>query len=234
MGNRNFTNNFTALIPAAGSSSRMGEIDKLTINLGGKPLLLRTIEAFQNHPFCHSIIIVTASNKIENVNSLLNEHSLTKVRCIIEGGKARQESVLNGLLKVETDYVAIHDGARPFITENLITLLFNEAKKHGNCIPVLPVKDTIKIVGEDGFVINTPNREKLFLVQTPQFFITQELINAYKKVNKENIPVTDEASILELSGYRIKTIQGIRENIKITTPEDICIAQSFITNFITN
>ena len=219
---------FTVVIPAAGSSRRMGGVDKLLINLEGKPAIVRTLETFCASPRISKIILVTLKEKFIILEKLMKKFFTNKVIEIVEGGKRRQDSVYNGILRANTRYVMIHDGARPLLTKKLLQRLMAEVKGEIGCVPVIPVSDTIKIVDKDGFIIRTPSREDLFQVQTPQIFLRELFIEAYQQVLKRGIIVTDESSVMEQSNYKIKTIPGSPDNIKLTTPEDVDIARIFL------
>jgi 2-C-methyl-D-erythritol 4-phosphate cytidylyltransferase len=221
---------FTAVIPAAGSSSRMGNVDKLHIDLDNKPVIIRTLEVFESYPQCREIILVSSPSNMDSFHDLVRRYGIQKVKKIVEGGKRRQDSVYNGLLNVETEYVAVHDGARPLLSDELLSRLYDNAKEFSNCIPVLPVKDTIKVIDENFFVKETPGRERLFIAQTPQFFLTEILIDAFEKTAELDVPVTDDSSMVELAGYSVRAVMGEPENIKITTLEDIIVARTFYRN----
>jgi 2-C-methyl-D-erythritol 4-phosphate cytidylyltransferase len=206
----------------------MGNVDKLQIELNGKPVIIRTLEIFDSFPLCREILLVTSPSKINIFRDLINRFQIKKVSRIIEGGKHRQDSVYNGLLEVNTEIVAVHDGARPLLTHQLLSNLYRESLEYGSCIPVLPVKDTIKIIDKNNFVQSTPNRETLFIVQTPQFFSFKVLMDSYENMLKQPLQVTDDSSIAEMAGYKVRAIPGEFENIKITTIEDIAVAETFL------
>jgi 2-C-methyl-D-erythritol 4-phosphate cytidylyltransferase len=153
-----------------------------------------------------------------------------QVVSIVEGGSERQDSVYNGLKAIhnDCDIVLIHDGARPFVTHNIIEEGINIANKTGACIAAVPVKDTIKVASENMDVVNTPNREALWAVQTPQFFKYQLLMGAYEKLQNSNLKATDDAMLIEELGYPVKIINGSYENIKITTPEDLILGEGIL------
>jgi 2-C-methyl-D-erythritol 4-phosphate cytidylyltransferase len=219
---------FTVIIPAAGSSSRMGGVDKLQVEIDGKPVIVRTLEVFDTCETCEEIILVSSPSNIDNFHKLIDRYQVRKVSRIIEGGKQRQDSVYNGLKHVRTDYVAVHDGARPLLTLALLTKLHRNSLEHGSCIPVLPVKDTIKIIDENNYVQSTPERKKLYLVQTPQFFPTRTLMDSYEKISELSVQATDDSSIVELAGHKVKVVPGEPENIKITSMEDVAVAITFL------
>ncbi|MFP4496977.1 MAG: 2-C-methyl-D-erythritol 4-phosphate cytidylyltransferase [Vulcanimicrobiota bacterium] len=225
------TRGFTVLIAAAGISRRMKGIDKLLANLNGKPIIIHTLEKFENHPWIDEIVLIVNENKLDIFQKLIKEREGCKLKKIIAGGKARWESVLYGLKQVETDFVLIHDGARPLVSRNLINSVIKNASTDFACIPGLSVKETVKIVNRQGFVESTPPRKKLVGVQTPQLFKTKELISAYKSMDFAEIDITDDAQVYELAGGKIKVIPGEENNIKVTTPEDLEIAEFLIKKF---
>lgn len=214
-----------AIIVAAGNSSRMGQ-NKLFIKIGGKEVLLRTLIAFNDSRKVDYIVIVSKIEMFETINEFKDKYNLNKVIAVMEGGESRQESVKKGILKCDndTDIILIHDGARPFVSDEIINNGIYECEKYGTAIPVVPVKDTIKEVNNFE-VINTPKRETLYLVQTPQIF-------AYNKyceyISNVKIEFTDDSGMFEYMGEKIHTFRGDYKNIKITTTEDLLVAESFL------
>lgn len=224
-----------AIIVAGGSGKRMGSsIKKQFIKLRDKEILAYTIEAFNKIDEINEIIVVTGKEDIDKVRrEIVERYQLGKVKQIIEGGKERQDSVYNGLATVgqEIEYVMIHDGARPFISEEVIKRAIQETKQHKATIVAVPVKDTIKLIDkEQGVVEATPAREKLWMVQTPQSFEKQLLLEAYKQAEERNLQVTDDSMIVEAYGHNVHVVLGAYTNIKITTPEDLVIGESILEN----
>ena len=213
-----------AVIVAAGSASRMGGIDKVMARLGGTPMICRTIQVFQNCDAISEIVIVTRPDLITPITGLTS--GMAKVRAVVAGGKSRQESVGLGLnaLSEKVKLAAIHDGARPFVTWQVIDRAVRAANSYGAAAPAIPVKDTIKVV-EGGIVKSTPDRAKLQAVQTPQVFDIDLLRGALKKAAQEGAQVTDDCSAVELLGMSVKIVEGDERNIKITTPMDLKIAE---------
>ncbi len=213
-----------AVIVAAGSASRMGGIDKVMAPLAGEPMIRRTVRAFQNCDAVSEIVIVTRQDLILPISQLCQEYP--KVTAVVVGGKSRQESVNNGLnaLSKEVKLAAIQDGARPFVTWQLIDWVIRAANTYGAAAPAIPVKDTIKTV-EGGVVLNTPDRSKLRAVQTPQVFDIDLLQGALKKAREDGAEVTDDCSAVERLGMKVKIVEGDERNIKITTPMDLKIAE---------
>ena len=216
-----------AVIVAAGSASRMGGIDKVMATLGGEPMIARTVRAFQECDAVSEIVIVTREDLILPIHSLCQ--AFPKVKTVIAGGKTRQESVGNGLnaLSKEVKLAAIHDGARPLITWQLIDWVVRAANTYGAAAPAIPVKDTIKTV-EGGLVVNTPDRSKLRAVQTPQVFDIDLLKGALLKAYQDGAEVTDDCSAVERLGMKVKILEGDEKNLKVTTPMDLKIAEMLL------
>ena len=213
-----------AVIVAAGSASRMGGIDKVMAPLGGEPMIARTVRAFQECDAVSEIVIVTREDLILEITRLTRD--MPKVTAVVAGGKSRQESVHLGLnaLSDKVKLAAIHDGARPFITWQLIDWVIRAANTYGAAAPAIPVKDTIKEV--QGFVVkNTPDRASLRAVQTPQVFDFDLLRAALKKAADDKAEVTDDCSAVERMGMSVKIVAGDERNIKITTPLDLKIGE---------
>ena len=219
--------NCGAVIVAAGSASRMGGIDKVMATLMGEPMICRTVRAFQNTDAVSEIVIVTREDLILPISELCKGYD--KVKTVICGGKSRQESVKNGLnaLSKEVKLAAIHDGARPLISYEVIDRSIRAANSYGAAAPAIPVKDTIKTV-EGGFVVNTPERSKLRAVQTPQVFDIDLLKGALQKAEADGAEVTDDCSAVERLGMKIKIVEGDERNLKVTTPMDLKIAEMLL------
>lgn len=221
----------TVIIPAAGQGRRMNsDMKKQFISLKGKPILVWTIEKFQQHDAIDEIILVTSSDEIEYCNKeVVEAFGLTKVKHIIVGGSERQSSVFKGLSYVNEGIVLIHDGVRPFISTDLINNAIQHTKKFGACAVGVPVKDTIKYVGEDGTIINTPQRSKLWAVQTPQCFKADLIKKVHQQALEEGYLGTDDTVLVEkYSETPIKMINGSYNNIKITTIEDLAFGEKII------
>ena len=212
-----------AVIVAAGSASRMGGIDKVMADLGGEPMILRTVRAFQNCDAIASIVIVTREDLIQPIAGLCRD--MKKVVAVVAGGGSLQESVHLGLnaLPKGTKLAAVHDGARPLISWQVIDRVVRAANTYGAAAPAIPVKDTIKVVA-GGLVKETPDRATLQAVQTPQVFDFDLLRGALKKAEAENLTVTDDCSAVEQMGMSVKLVEGDERNIKITTPLDLKMA----------
>lgn len=213
-----------AVIVAAGSASRMGGIDKVMADLGGEPMILRTVRAFQNCDAIASIVIVTREDLIQPIAGLCRD--MKKVVAVVAGGGSRQESVHLGLnaLPKGTKLAAVHDGARPLISWQIIDRVVRAANTYGAAAPAIPVKDTIKVVS-GGLVKETPDRATLQAVQTPQVFDFDLLRGALKKAETDGASVTDDCSAVERTGMKIKIVEGDERNLKVTTPMDLKIAE---------
>lgn len=218
----------TAVIVAAGSSRRMGA-DKLFLPMAGVPVIVRTLMQFQACDSIDEIIIVTRDDKLVEMADYCKQYGITKATKILQGGKERVESSAAGVFEADrhSEYIAISDGARPLITPELISSMVDAARKYGAAAPAVPVKDTIKSA-ENGVVTGTPDRSKLFAIQTPQVFEADLIKGALTKAIRENIPVTDDCSAVEAMGYPVHLVEGSYRNIKITTQEDLIVSEAFL------
>ena len=216
-----------AVIVAAGSASRMGGIDKVMAPLQGEPMIVRTVRTFQNCDAISEIVIVTREDLIMPISNLCK--GMEKVRAVVVGGKSRQESVGLGLnaLSEKVKLAAVHDGARPLISWQVIDRAVRAANTYGAAAPAVPVKDTIKVV-EGRMVKHTPDRATLFAVQTPQIFDFDLLRGALIKAEQDGAQVTDDCSAVELMGMKVKIVEGDERNIKVTTPMDLKIAEMLL------
>ena len=213
-----------AVIVAAGTASRMGGIDKVMAPLGGEPMIVRTVRTFQNCDAVKEIVIVTREDLLQKVAGLCREFD--KVQAVVVGGKDRAESVNNGLnaLSRKVKLAAIHDGARPLVTEAVIDRTIRAANSYYAAAPAIPVKDTIKVV-EGGIVKATPQRSVLRAIQTPQVFDFDLLRGALKNAREKELEITDDCSAVEQMAYVVKIVEGDERNIKVTTPMDLKIAE---------
>lgn len=222
----------TAIVLAAGQGKRMGtKVQKQYLEIDGKPVLYYSLKAFEESELIDEVILVVGAGQINYCETqIVSEYGFKKVTAIVEGGKERYHSVANGLDKVEDGYVFIHDGARPFVNEEILQRVYKEVEKHKACVVGMPVKDTIKIADENGFASVTPDRNLLWQVQTPQVFEVSLVKEAYKKLmESDTITVTDDAMVVEqMLGGKVKLVEGSYENIKITTPDDLKIARNFL------
>ena len=230
----------TAIVLAAGQGRRMGgNVSKQYLELAGKPIIYYTLEAFQNSPLIDSIVLVTGPEQMAWCKEeLVHKYNLTKVDTITTGGSERYISVWNGLQVIEDDMtqadregiVFIHDGVRPFIDEGILSRTMEAAYLYGACVAAMPVKETIKIADENGFVESTPARNRVWGIQTPQVFDFRLAYGAYQAAMESGrTDMTDDAMIVEsFTDVKVKLVEGSYENIKITTPEDLEIAEVFL------
>lgn len=222
----------TAVVLAAGRGKRMGsEIQKQYLLLAGKPVLYYSLKVFQQSAIIDDICLVVGSGDEKYCRQqIVEKYGFNKVGHIVTGGAERFHSVWNALNEIgEEGYVFIHDGARPFVDENMIKRAYDEVEKCGACVVGMPVKDTIKIVDENRTVADTPKRETVWLVQTPQVFETALVKAAYASLLKSGREdVTDDAMVVEqMIGHPVRLVEGSYGNIKITTPEDLEIGEVF-------
>lgn len=227
-----------AIVLAAGQGKRMkSEVHKQYLLLKGKPILYYALKTFQDSFIDEMILVVGQGEADYCQREIVDKFQFTKVTKIVEGGKERFHSVANGLREVEREgYVFIHDGARPFVTEEILHRSYEAAQEYQACAVGMPVKDTIKIVDENQFAQVTPNRKTVWQIQTPQVFSAQLAKKAYEKLlaeeenlKQQGIQITDDAMVVEtLLQHPVKLVEGSYENIKITTPEDLSVALSFL------
>lgn len=221
----------SAIIPASGLGKRFGsDLDKTFALLAGRPLLAHTLAVFQECPGVDEIVLVVREDQINLAEELIKEYNLTKVRSVIAGGEQRQDSVHNGLAEVSPrcDIVAIHDGARPFVTCEIVQASIEAARAGGAAVAAVPVVNTIKSSPDGVFIHSTLDREKLYAIQTPQTFTRDLIEKAYGKAYIDNYFASDDAALVERLGLPVKLVQGSYENIKITTPSDIAVAEVII------
>lgn len=229
---KNFMKKNVAIVLAAGQGKRMkSNIQKQYLLIKDKPVLYYTLNAFEISPLISEIILVTGKDEIEYCQKeIIEKYGFQKVHKITVGGKERYHSVYNGIQAIEdADYVFIHDGARPFVDEEIIKRACEAVERYQACVVGMPVKDTIKIVDEKCFASETPDRRKVWQVQTPQVFEYQLIKNAYDRLMEtEPEGITDDAMVVEtMTRHQVKLVEGSYRNIKITTPEDLDIAEVF-------
>lgn len=223
---------FTAIVLSAGKGSRMNSnTHKQYLLLNGRPVITYALEAFEKSPV-EEVILVTGPGEEEYCRKeIVEAYGFRKVGKIVAGGKERYHSVFRGLQAVsDSEYVLIHDGARPFVTEEMISRTMETVKKTEACVVGMPVKDTIKITDEKDVVKETPDRKHVWMVQTPQAFSYSLIYHAYKKLlRQEDAAITDDAMVAEkICHVPVTLIEGSYRNIKITTPEDMLIAEAFL------
>ena len=228
-----------AVVLAAGSGKRMeSSTKKQYMQLLDKPVIYYALEAFQKSFVDEIILVVSAGDRDYCRKEIVERYDLHKVRHIVEGGRERYHSVAAGLRKAEdSDFVFIHDGARPMLTLDMLERLWKEVQVSEACVAGMPVKDTIKLADENNDIEATPDRRRVWMVQTPQVFGYQLIRNAYEQLLSQEqellekkIQITDDAMVVErFTGHKVRLVQGSYENIKITTPEDIRIAEAFLS-----
>ena len=240
----------TAIVLAAGSGSRMkSDVAKQYIRLCGKPMIWYALHAIEESSVIDDCILVTGAEDISYVKEeIVVRYGFSKVDAVVAGGKERYDSVYHALRVIadgglktpnEDGYVFIHDGARPFLTEEILSRCYEEVKLSGACVAGMPVKDTVKIADHEGYASQTPDRNLVWQIQTPQVFNVPLIIDAYEKLmrekerlDREKIKITDDAMVVEMFTYtRVKLVEGSFENIKITTPDDLLTAEAFLNNF---
>ena len=221
----------TALVAAAGSSSRMGGVNKLLLPLDGVPVLIRTLEALQTAEGVDEIIVAAREEDLVEISQLCRTYGITKCVKVIRGGENRAHSVLLAALEAspETELLAVQDGARPLVTPELIDRVIHHAAANcGAAAPAVAVKDTVKVAKPDGAVEQTLERDALRAVQTPQVFQADLLKAALQSALEQNIPVTDDCSAVERLGKTVYLVEGDETNLKITTPMDMVLAEALL------
>lgn len=223
----------TAIVLAAGQGKRMhSKIQKQFLEIGGKPVLYYSLHCFQESPLIRDIILVTGEEMISYCEQeIVKKYGFSKVHKVTAGGKERYDSVYAGLLCCQdTDYVYIHDGARPFITEEMVQRGYEAVKRNNACVMGMPSKDTVKLADSSGYVKETPDRKIVWNIQTPQIFSYDLIRGAYESIRKKDMTgVTDDAMVVEQeTGTKILLVEGSYQNIKITTPEDLAIAEALL------
>lgn len=221
----------TAVFPAAGQGRRMNVgINKVFLDLVGKPILVHTLQRFSRSKNIDYLVVVVAAEEVSFIRRLLKAIPGLKPYQVVAGGSERQYSIANGLRVVpeKSDIVLVHDAARPLISVETIDRVVEGAREIGGAIAAVPEKNTVKVVGEDGIVRETPPRKTLWEVQTPQGFRKDILLEAYRKAEEEDFLGTDDASLVERLGVPVKVVESDYCNIKVTTPEDMIIAEAFL------
>ncbi len=220
----------SAVIVAAGSSNRMGGVDKIFAEIDKIPVIARTLTAFQNCEDVFEIVVVTKESSVEKIKALAEEYEITKLSAVVLGGSKRADSVKNGVGAVseKAEFIAIHDGARPLVLPEDISACANDAFNFGGAILAVPAVDTVKYAKKSGFVEYTPAREKLFCAQTPQIFDLETYKKAMEKAFCDLSDWTDDSAVFENYAEKVYLTPGKKSNIKITSPEDILIAEAIL------
>ena len=223
---------YAAIVLAAGSGKRMNsQVHKQYLIIQDRPVLYYSLKAFEDSAVDEIVLVVGKGEEKFCRKEIVDKYGISKVKAIVEGGKERYHSVFEGLKQTsDADYVLIHDGARPFVNQDIIRRCMQEVQKYQACVVGMPVKDTIKIADEEGYAKQTPDRKNVWLIQTPQTFSYALIYEAYEEMLKtEDTAITDDAMVLErIKGKKSKLIEGSYRNIKITTPEDLLIANVYL------
>lgn len=219
----------SVVIVAAGSSERMGS-DKMLMTLGSKPVIIRTLMAFQQSPMVDDIVVVTRPEKIVAIADMIKLYDISKVTQVISGGATRVESSLAGVSAVRkgAKLIAIHDGARPLVSQELIERVIQGANEHISAVPAIPSTDTLKMVDAEGVIIGPVNRDTVVRVQTPQVFDADIIKGALTKAVQKRLTVTDDCSAVDMMGFSTYTVEGDTGNIKLTLPEDMVQAEAIL------
>ena len=223
----------TAIVLAAGQGKRMhSKVQKQFLEIQGYPVLYYSLRCFQESPLIQDIILVTGEESISYCKEeIVQKYGFTKVSAVIPGGKERYDSVYAGLCECKDyEYVLIHDGARPFVTEEILKRGLQKVKETGACVIGMPSKDTVKLSDEEGYVKETPNRKCVWTIQTPQIFSYSLIREAHDSIRQKDMSkITDDAMVVEQeTGAKVALAEGSYQNIKITTPEDLDIAEAFL------
>jgi 2-C-methyl-D-erythritol 4-phosphate cytidylyltransferase len=219
----------SVVVVAAGSSERMGT-DKMLMNLNSKPVIIRTLTAFEKCALVDDIVVVTKHDKILDLADMIKQYNITKVTQVISGGATRMESSLAGVSAVRkgAKLIAIHDGARPLVTQAVIESVINAANEYMAAVPVVPSADTLKQVDESGVITGTVDRQHIFRVQTPQVFDADIIKGALTKAVEKKLTLTDDCAAVDMMGIKTHVVDGDDENIKLTTPGDKIIAEAIL------
>lgn len=223
---------YAAIVLAAGSGKRMNsQVHKQYLIIQDRPVLYYSLKEFEDSAVDEIVLVVGKGEEEFCRKEIVDKYGISKVKAIVEGGKERYHSVFEGLKQTsDADYVLIHDGARPFVNQDIIRRCMQEVQKYQACVVGMPVKDTIKIADEGGYAKQTPDRKNVWMIQTPQTFSYALIYEAYEEMLKtEDTAITDDAMVLErIKGKKSKLIEGSYRNIKITTPEDLLIANVYL------
>jgi len=220
----------TAVLMAAGEAKRMNAGKNKSFLKLREPILVHTLDALEKNAKINDIILVINEKDRTECENVLSQRPFKKIRKIVEGGKIRQESSYNGVFAVEdSDIILIHDCARPFVSQECINNSINDAVEHGISVVAVPAKDTIKM-GSGEFVVKTLDRSNLWIIQTPQTFKTEIIKEAHKRAREDDFISTDDTSLAERLGYKVKITPGHYDNIKITTPDDLILAEKILDN----
>ena len=225
-GNEHFC---SAVVLAAGNSQRMGR-DKILMPIGGKPVIAHTLMALESSDCIDEIVVVTKYERLQEIADICHKYGISKASRVVLGGKTRLESSLIGVNNVseKATLIAIHDGARPFLSDNLIGRVVHSAQIHGAAAPAVTSTDTVRILNSKGVVTETPQRELVALMQTPQVFMAEMIKVSLAKAQEKGIKLTDDCSAVEALGYKVTVVAGDADNIKLTTARDLYIAEGIL------
>lgn len=220
-----------AVIVAAGSSTRMGS-DKLLAELGGIPVMARTLQAFDNSEYINEIVVVTRMDRVAEIADLCAEYKISKVSKVVAGGKTRMESSLIGVsaVKDSAKLIAIHDAARPLVSGAVIKRTVCAAAAYMAAVPVVPSTDTLKVIDETDRIVGTVDRTTTYRVQTPQVFDAVLIKGALTKASEKGLALTDDSAAVDMTGFKTYSVAGEEDNIKITTPRDLVIAEALLNS----
>ncbi|MFZ3012752.1 MAG: 2-C-methyl-D-erythritol 4-phosphate cytidylyltransferase [Nitrospira sp.] len=228
------SNHTVALVPAAGRGLRMGgSVPKQFLALGGEPLVVHSLRVLQHSPVIHEIILAVPEADLDYcLNDLAVRYGFSKITRVVAGGKERQDSVRHALehVPVETDIVVVHDAVRPFLTLDMVADVVEAARRVGGAIVALPMRDTVKQVGNNHHIERTVDRGPLWLAQTPQAFRRDRLLDAHRKAHADGVRATDDAFLFEWAGHPVVVVEGSGENIKVTRPEDMVIGEAILAS----
>lgn len=219
-----------AVIVAAGSAQRMG-FDKLTVMLEGQPVLIRAVNAFDKCPLIEEIVVVTRADRLEEIADLCRQYQIEKISAVVSGGNTRTESAFAGIMALKKDsrLTAVHDGARPLVSQALIESCIRQASVQYAAIPVLKSTDSLREWGEDGVLAGSCDRDRIVRVQTPQVFQTELLKAALSDAVQKGLSFSDDATAAERMGLKLIGVEGEEENLKLTTPQDLAVAREILT-----
>lgn len=223
----------SCIVAAGGKGTRMGaDINKIFLDLCDIPVIAHTLKVLNDCELINEIIIVTAECDLPGCNDIVTEFDFDKVKTITVGGKERQDSVESGILEVSqnADIVMVHDGARPLVTDEKLIEVINAAKEYGAAALGVPEKNTLKQVDENGFIVKTIDRSNVYAIHTPQVFTKNIIESIYKNAKRHGISATDDCYLAEIADVQIKMVTDSYENIKITTQDDLIIAQQILIN----
>lgn len=219
----------TAVVLAAGNSQRMGR-DKILMPIGGKPVIAHTLAVLQNSDCIDEIVVVTKYESLQEIADICHNYGITKTSKVILGGKTRLESSLLGVSNADerAKFIAIHDGARPFLTDKLIERVVHSAHQHNAAAPAVAPTDTVRVLNAKGVVTDTPQRELVALMQTPQVFMAEMIKASLTRAQQRGLKLTDDCSAVEAMGYKVTVVAGDPDNIKLTTARDLYIAEGIL------